>query len=157
MEMKIFPLYYGGKLMPWGKGAVAKGAKGFVWVAGTEGQDPTIAPQGRELKGQKVVGGPVEQTKMCFEKLKVALEEMDSSLDKVVMMNWYVKGPFPNGIVHSPNFHPEIMEEFFKENCPERAIDVNPVPFDLIGVESLALKDMLVEISCVAVLPDDSS
>ena len=87
MEMKIFPLYYGGRLMRWVKGAIAKGAKGFVWVAGTEGQNPTIDPEDPELQGQRVVGGPVEQTKMCFEKLKAALEEMGSSLDKIVMMN----------------------------------------------------------------------
>ena len=155
MELKVFPVYYGGKIMPWGKGAVAKGAKGFVWVAGAEGQDPTIAPEVRYLKGQKVAKGPAAQTKLCFEKLKAALEEMGSSLDKIVMMNWYVKGPFPKGIVYSSNFCPEVMAEFFKENCPERALDLNPVPIDLIGVASLALKDMLVEISCVAALSDD--
>lgn len=154
MELKIFPVYYGGKLMPWGKGAVAKGAKGFVWVAGCEGQDPTIAPEGRELKGQKVVGGPEAQTRLVLEKLKAALEEMGSSLDKIVMMDWYVKGPFPEGVVNSPNFCQEVMEDFFKEHCPERALDVNPVPFNLLGVEALALKDMVVEISCVAALPD---
>ena len=155
MELKVFPVHYGGKLMPWGKGAVARGAKGFVWVAGAEGQDPTIAPEGYELKGQKTVGGAETQTKLCLEKLKAALEEMGSSLDKIVMMNWYIKGPFPDGVVHSPNFCPKIMESFFKEHCPARALDINPVPIDLIGVESLALKEMLVEISCVAALPDD--
>ena len=155
MEMKVFPVYYGGKMMPWGKGAVARGAKGFVWVAGAEAQDPTIAAEGYDLKGQKVSRSPQAQTRLCLEKLKENLEEMGSSLDKIVMMNWYVKGPFPDGIVHSPNFCPEVMQEFFQEHCPERSLDRNPVPQDLIGVASLALKDMVVEISCVAVLPDD--
>ncbi len=155
MGVKVFPVYYGGKLMPWGKGAVAKGAKGFVWVAGAEAQDPTIAAEGYDLKGQKVAASPEAQTKLCFEKLKSALEEMGSSLNNIVMMNWYVKGPFPDGIVHSPNFCPQVMEEFFREHCPERALGVNPVPIDLIGVASLALKDMFVEISCVAALTDD--
>ena len=59
MEKKTFKLFHGGGLMPWGAGCVVKNAKGFVWVAGCEGQDPTVPPpvEGREGFEPKVVEG----------------------------------------------------------------------------------------------------
>ena len=59
MEKKTFKLYHGGGLMPWGAGCVVKNAKGFVWVSGCEGQDPTVSPtvEGREGFNPKVVEG----------------------------------------------------------------------------------------------------
>lgn len=153
MEKKIYPLYHGTHQMSWGKGTVVKGAKGFVFLAGTSGIDPTISGPGS--KGAVVVEGIEAQTRMALERIKSSLEEMGSSLENIVKLTWYIKGTkFPDGLLHSPNCIKalKVREEFFKEHCPE--FSKNPPPGDLIGVSGLALKDMLIEVACIAVLPD---
>lgn len=151
MEKKTYKLYHGDSLMPWGKGCVVKGAKGFVFVAGCEGQDPTQDFR----KGGKVVEGAEAQTRLALEKIKSRLEEMGSSLDNIVTLTIYVVGPFPDGVAYSPNFRQDVIDEFFREHCPNLASDRNPPATDLVGVAGLGLKDMVVEIGCIAVLPDD--
>ena len=139
--------------MPWGKGTVVKGAKGFIFLAGTEGIDPAIGKPG--AKGAVVVEGIEAQTRMALEKIKSRLEEMGSSLENIVKLVWYIKGTeFPDGVALSPNYikAAKVREEFFKEHCP--AFCKNPPPGDLIGVSGLALKGMLIEIACIAALPD---
>jgi enamine deaminase RidA (YjgF/YER057c/UK114 family) len=42
-----------------------------------------------------------------------------------------------------------------QEHCPELASDRNPPIRDLIGVSGLGAKDQVVEIACIAVLPDE--
>jgi enamine deaminase RidA (YjgF/YER057c/UK114 family) len=42
-----------------------------------------------------------------------------------------------------------------EEHCPELASDRNPPTRDLIGVSGLGAKDQVVEIACIAVLPDE--
>jgi len=159
MEKKTFKLYHGGCLMPWGAGCVVKKAKGFVWVSGCEGQDPTVPPavEGREGFAPKVVEGAAAQTRLALEKMKARLEDMGTSLENMVHMVTYVKGPFPEGtgVVDSPNFCWDVIDEFFKEHCPNFVSDKNPPSWDLVGVASLAHKDMVFEIGCVAVLPGD--
>lgn len=149
MYLKTHSLYYGGKLMPWAKASVVKGAKGFVWLAGTEGRDPET---------DEVVKGIEAQTKMCFEKIKFWLEEAGTSLENIIKMIYYVKGPeFPEGVLYHPNFQKamQVIDEFFREHCPDLCSDRNPPNSDLIGVAGLARKEMLIEIACVAALPDD--
>ena len=153
MEMKIYKLYHGGALMPWGMATRVTNAKGFVFVAGCEGQDPTKDWR----QGGTVVEGAEAQTRLALQKMKERLEEAGTSLDYMVHMTWYVRGPFPEGtgVVDSPNFREEVAHEFFKEHCPKLCLDNNPITYDLVGVASLALKDMLVEIGCIAAIPDD--
>lgn len=151
MEKKTYKTYYAGKLMPWGKGTVVKDAKGFVFLAGAEGHDPTQDFR----KGGKIVEGAAAQTRLALEKIKSRLEEMGTSLENIVHMTIYIKGPFPDGVVNSPNFRQDIIDDFFREHCPSLCSDDNPPTQDLVGVASLALKEMLVEIGCIAVLPDD--
>ncbi len=163
MERKVYPLYHGSQKMLWGKGTVVKGAKGFVFLAGTEGIDPTSgepwpAPYGAGGEQPRVLEGIEAQTRMCLEKIKSRLEELGSSLDNIVKMTCYVKGrEFPDGIGYSLEWQKaqKAMDKFFEEHCPDLASNKNPVPFDLIGVSGLGLKDMLVEMACIAVLPDD--
>ena len=160
MERKTYPLYYGGRLMPWAKGTVVKNAKGFVWVSGTEGRDP----ESRDVKliekdgelDTDIVNGAEAQTRMCCEKIKSWLEEMGSSLDNIIKMTSYVVGPFPDGVVNSPTWQAayKVREEFFREHCPDLCADKNPPAHDLIGVAGLADKDMIIEIAVVAVIPD---
>ncbi len=150
MEKTTYPLYYGGKLMPWAKGTVVKDAKGFVWLAGTEGRDP-------ESPGLEVVEGAEAQARMCWEKIKSRLEEMGSSLDNIVKVTTYVAGPFPDGVVDSPTWKAayRVREAFFREHCPDLCSDRNPPAYDLVGVAALASKKMLIEIAVVAVIPDE--
>ena len=149
MEMKIYKLYHGNVLMPWGKATRVTGAKGFVFIAGCEGQDPT-----RDWRqGGPVVEGAAAQTKIALEKMKSRLEEAGTSLEYMVHMTWYVKGPFPDGVVNSPNYRLDVADEFFREHCPKLCSDNNPPTHDLVGVASLALKDMVVEIGCIAAVP----
>ena len=87
MEKKTFKLYYGGRLMRWGAGCVVKNAKGFVWVAGCEGQDPNAArPADDEDFNPVVVEGAAAQTRLALEKMKARLEEMGTSLENIVHM-----------------------------------------------------------------------
>lgn len=161
MEKKVYPLYHGTNKMTWGKGTVLKGAKGFVFLAGTEGIDPTVTDPwpAHDHAGEiqpKVVEGIEAQTRMCLEKIKSRLEELGSSLDNIVKMITYVKGPeFPDGVAYSANWQKalKVRDDFFGEHCPD--LLRNPVPNDLIGVSGLGLRDMLIEIACIAVIPDD--
>ena len=157
MEKKTYKCYAGDKLMPWGKGCVVKGAKGFIFLGGStawvEGYD-TRLPDFDKRKGI-VVEGAAAQWRLILERIKADLEEMGSSLENIVKVTFYIKGPFPGGVAKSPNFRPDVMGEFFREHCPSLCSDNNPPPSELIGVSSLAHKDMVVEIVCIAVLPDD--
>ena len=157
MELKNYKLYHGNTLMQWGKATRVKGAKGFAFIAGCEGIDPTLDPpdfRAGEKFAPKVVEGAEAQWKLALEKVKSRLEEAGTSLDNVVHMTIYVAGPFPDGVVNSPNFRPDVMEEFFREHCPKLCDTNNPPTHDLVGVASLALKEMVVEIGCIAALPD---
>ncbi len=150
MELKRHPLYFKGKLMPWAKGVVVKGAKGFVFLSGTTGIDPDSP--------DNVVEGIEAQTRLCLAKIKSRLEEMGSSLNNMIKLTVYVVGPpdCPNGLGNSPTVLAarKVMNEFFKEHCPDLCWDQNPPNMDLIGVTALGRKDMLIEIATIAALSD---
>ncbi|MBW1802298.1 MAG: RidA family protein [Deltaproteobacteria bacterium] len=156
MDMKTHKCYSGGALMPWGLGTVVKGAKGFVFLGGVtatvEGYDPK-SPAFQD--GSGVVKDPAGQWERVLEKIKENLEALGTSLDYIVKMTYYVKGPFPDGVVKSPNYRLDVMDAFFREHCPRLCSDNNPPPSELIGVSSFAHKDMVVEIVCIAAIPDD--
>ncbi len=162
MEKKTYPLYYGDKLMPWAKGTVVKGAKGFVFLAGTEGTNPKSHNiKLYEQEGPtfiEVLEGAEAQTRMALEKIKSWLEELGSSLDNIVKMTCYVVDPqgFPDGVGSSTTWVKarKVMNEFFKEHCPDLCWDKSPLTLDLIGVAGLGSKDLLIEIAVTAVLPD---
>jgi len=148
MEKKTYKTYYAGKLMPWGKGTVVKDAKGFVFLAGTEGRHPDT---------DEVVEGAEAQTRMCLEKIKANLEEMGTSLDDIVKMTFYVAGEFPDGVANSPTWVTvrRVKNEFFREYAPQFCDDNNPPTLDLVGVKALARKEMLIEVAVVAAIPDE--
>ncbi len=156
MGIKSYPLYHGTSQMMWGKGVVVKEPKGFVFLAGSEGLDPTVSEPWP--KGAVVVEGGIEaQTRLTLEKIKSRLEEMGSSLENICHLWWYLKGPeFPDGIAYSPNMIKarKVREEFFKEHAPSLCMDKNPPPSTLLSVPSLAFKDMLIEITVIAALTD---
>jgi enamine deaminase RidA (YjgF/YER057c/UK114 family) len=150
-EVTHHKLYHGDTLMIWGKGTTVKNARGLVFVAGTEG----LVPDVDFSKGGRVVEGAAAQTRLALEKIKSRLEEMGSSLEYIVKLTWYVVGEFPDGVVNHPNFRFDVWDQFWKENCPRFASDCNPPTHDLIGVSGLGIKDQLVEIACVAAIPDE--
>lgn len=159
MELKRHPLYYGGQMMPWAMGTTVTGAKGFVWVSGTEGRDPD-SPEVKLMGEDRglvtgVAEGAEAQSLMCWEKIKSGLEEMGSSLDNIIKITSYVVGPFPDGVVNHPTWlaHFKVREEFFRKHCPDLRADVNPPAHDLIGIAGLADKRMIIEIAVVAAVP----
>lgn len=161
MEIKRYPNYFQGKLMPWAKGVVVKAPKGFVFLSGTTGIDPEspdIRLHDEAPASYRVVEGAEAQTRMCLEKIKSRLEELGSSLDNMIKMIIYVVGTpdFPEGVGNSPTWLAarQTMYEFFQEHCPDLCWDKNPPNMDLIGVAGLGRKDMLIEIAVTAVLPD---
>ena len=160
MELKRYNLCYGEKLMPFSKGTLVKGAKGFIWLSGTEGRDPEshdvkLASDGVYVDTE-VVQGAEAQALMCWEKIKSRLEEMGASLDNIIKITSYVVGPFPDGVANSPTWTTayRVREEFFRKHCPDLCSGKTPPTHDLIGVAALAHKEMLIEIAIVAAIPD---
>ena len=97
MEKKTYKLYHGDNLMHWGKGTVVTGARGFVFLAGTEGHDPSEDFR----KGGRVVEGAAAQTRPALEKMKLTM---------------YVVGPdFPDGVSKHPNYRFDVLDDFFRE------------------------------------------
>lgn len=157
MEIKTLKLYYGGKPMPWGKACVVTDFRGLVFLGGVEGIDPDtkiMSSQAELFQPVDVAQGVETQARLCFQKLKSALEETGSSLNNIVKMWYYVVGDFPEGLAYSDQWQTicRVREEFFQEHAPNLCIDKNPPTFDLIGVKSLALPDMLIEIAAEAAI-----
>lgn len=134
--------------MPWSTGMAVWGAGGFVFLSGAEGRNPDT---------DVVVEGMSAQTKLALKKIKERLEEFGTSLDNICHMWFYIKGPeFPNGVVEDPKCieMKKAADEFWVENgYPDLVREQNPPAATLLGISSLALKDMLVEITVIAALP----
>ena len=142
----------GDRLMPWGKGTVVTGAKGYVFLAGNTATAEDYDPLN---KRGGVIGDPAMQWRAILTNIKSDLEELGSSLENLVKLTYYVKGPFPNGgVLSSPNFRQDVMDEFFADHCPKHCSYNNPPPSELIGVAALAHPDLVVEIVAIAALPD---
>jgi len=155
MEMKTYKCYSGETLMPWGKGTVVKGAKGLVFLGGVTAGTDEYDPRSPDfMEKRMVVQEPAAQWRRVMEKIKDSLEEMGTSLDNIIKMTFYVKGPFPNGVNRSPNNRLDVLDKFFKEHCPRLSSQNNPPPSELIGVSGLSHPDMIVEIVVIAALPD---
>ena len=132
MELATYKKFKGSRLMPWGKGTVVTGAKGYVFLAGNTGTAENYDPS--NIKGG-AVGDAAAQWRSILTNIKSDLEELGSSLEYLVKMTYYVKGPFPNGgVLGSPNFRQDVMDEFFAEHCPKHCSYNNPPPSELIGV-----------------------
>jgi len=155
MELKTHKQYSGNTLMPWGKGTVVKGAKGLVFLGGVTAETGEYDPKAPDfLEKRAVVQDPAAQWRLVLERIKANLEELGTSLDNIIKMTYYVKGPFPNGVLRSPNKRLDVMDEFFKEHCPRLCSWDNPPSSELIGVSSLAHPDQILEIVVIAALPD---
>ena len=140
------------RLMPWGKGTVVTGAKGFVFLAGNTATADDYEPF---KQGGGAVGDAAAQWRNVLTNIKSDLEELGTSLDYLIKLTFFVKGPFPTGgVLSSSNFRQDIMDEFFAQHCPKHCSYNNPPPSELIGVAALAHPDLVVEIVAAAALPD---
>ena len=127
-------------------------AKGFVFLAGNTATADDYDPFN---KGGGAVGDAAAQWRSILTNIKSDLEELGTSLDHLIRLTFFVKGPFPTGgVLSSPNFRQDVMDEFFAQHCPKHCSYNNPPPSELIGVAALAHADLVVEIVAVAVLPD---
>ncbi|MDX8444735.1 RidA family protein [Mesorhizobium captivum] len=152
MELVTHKKMKGDRQMPWGKGTVVKGARGYVFLAGNTGTAGNYDPSSG--KGG-AVGDAATQWRSILMNIKSDLEELGSSLDHLIKITQYVKGPFPDGgALSSPNFRLDVMDEFFAEHCPKHCSYNNPPPSEVIGVAALAHPDLVIEIVAVAALPD---
>jgi enamine deaminase RidA (YjgF/YER057c/UK114 family) len=152
MNLTTYKKFKGDRLMPWGKATVVSGAKGYVFLSGntatTEDYDPSTRRGG-------AIGDPVMQWRAILANIKADLEEVGSSLEHLVKLTFYVKGPFPDGgVLSSPNFRLDVMDEFFAEHCPKHCSYNNPPPSEVIGVAALAQPDLVIELVAIAALPD---
>jgi len=106
-------------------------------------------------KGGGAVGDAAAQWRAILTNIKSDLEELGSALEYLIRLTFFVKGPFPNGgVLSSPNFRLDVMDEFFAEHCPKHCSYNNPPPSEVIGVAALAHPDLVIEIVAVAALPD---
>ena len=155
MEINTHKLYYGEKLMPWGKGCVVKNPNGWIFLGGIGGIDTNTDVKAipSDFHPVDVLSGAEAQTRRCFERIKSTLEEMGSSLDNIVKMEFYVVGDFPDGLVSSETWQTvtRVKDEFFREHAPQLCSDNNPPTYDLLGIKHLALPEMIIEIAVVAV------
>ena len=143
MEIHRSPLIVAGKPRGYAKATKAIGVKGFVWLSGVVGFDPNTG---------EIPEGIREQAKLTMENIKSRLEEYGTSLRNIVHLRLYFKGEFPDGIFNDPKY-PEcaaVIEEFWRENCPEFLRENNPPAMTVIGVTALARPQLLLEIDVVA-------
>ncbi|RUZ76087.1 RidA family protein [Mesorhizobium sp. M7A.F.Ca.US.006.01.1.1] len=153
MELVTHKKFKNGRLMPWGKGTVVTGAKGFVYLCGNTATAENYDPAGK--RGGGFTGDAAAQWRAILANIKSDLEELGSALDYLIRLTFFIKGPFPDGgVLGSPNFRLDVLDEFFAEHCPKHCSYNNPPPSEVIGVAALAQADIVVEIVAVAALPD---
>lgn len=143
-----FPVYHAGKKMEWTTGHAVWNMGGIVFLSGCEGRDPDTDIASPSIK---------VQASLALERIKVRLEEFGTSLDNILHLSYYIVGPtFPNGVQDDQKWKDvtEVLDKFWKENgVPQFCSQNYPPASTLLGISSLARKEMLIEIQVVAVLP----
>lgn len=115
MELVTHKKFKNGRLMPWGKGTVVRAAKGFVYLSGNTATADDYDPVSKKAGG--FVGDPAAQWRAILTNIKSDLEELGSSLDYLIRLPFFVKGPFPNGgVLGSPNFRLDVLASAIKEH-----------------------------------------
>ncbi len=132
MEKKSYPFFYGTEKQKFGKAVVAGG---FVFLSGVSG---------RELLTGEVKAFDVKtQTRTAWEKIASILQEVGSSLDRIVKIVLYLKK-----IEDYEAFHEEKCR-FLEIHCPEL---LNDPPALTVVEADLYKENMLVEIDVTAIL-----
>jgi enamine deaminase RidA (YjgF/YER057c/UK114 family) len=152
MNLTTYKKFKGDRLMPWGKATVVTGAKGYVFLSGNTATAEDYDPF-KQRGGS--IGDAAAQWRAILANIKSDLEDVGSSLNHLVKLTFYVKGPFPNGgVLSSPNFRFDVLDDFFAEHCPKHCSYNNPPPSEVIGIAALAAPDLVIEIVAIAALPD---
>lgn len=102
-------------------------AEKFIFLSGTPGYD---------LNTGKIISDNFEdQTRQCFQNIKIILEEAGSNMSKVVKTTIFMVSGNDFSIIN------KVYSEFFPENSPARSVpQVLPFPAGiLISVECIAL------------------
>ncbi|MCL5066869.1 MAG: RidA family protein [Thaumarchaeota archaeon] len=126
---------HGGKEMVWGKGAVAEN---FVFLSGAEARDEV---------SDEPLGGIKEQTEVALNRIKQRLEEAGTSLDNVVKFVWYLADRS-----QVDSFY-KARDGWLAKNAP-KLLKKRSYASTLLIV-GLAKHNMLVEIDCIAYLPEN--
>lgn len=103
-------------------------AEKFIFLSGTPGFD---------VSSGKVISDDFEdQTRQCFQNIKIILEEAGSSLSRIVKTTIFMVAGNDFSIIN------KIYNEFFPEDPPARSTpQVMPFPAGiLISVECIALQ-----------------
>jgi enamine deaminase RidA (YjgF/YER057c/UK114 family) len=152
MNLTTYKKFKGDRLMPWGKATVVTGAKGYVFLCGNTATTADYDPANRR---GSALGDPATQWREILANIKSDLEEVGSSLEHLVKLTFFVKGPFASGgVLSSPHFRLDLLDEFFAAHCPKHCSYNNPPPSEVIGVAALAQPDIVIEIVAIAALPD---
>jgi enamine deaminase RidA (YjgF/YER057c/UK114 family) len=124
---------HGGKLMPWGKGAVAGN---FIFLSGAEAraEDTDVPPKGIRA-----------QTELALNRVEKRLEEAGSSMDNVVKLVWYLKNRADEKVFY------EARDDWLGKHAPTLLRERSYASTLLIV--GLARRDMLVEVDCTAYIP----
>lgn len=128
-------IHHAGKEMAWGKGAKAGN---FIFMSGAEA---------RSEDNDEPVEGIMAQTQLALTRIKERLEEAGASMENAVSFKWYVKDR-----KMIPDFY-LARDTWLAENFPNLRNE-RSYASTLLVVE-LALDDMLVEIDCIACIPDE--
>lgn len=128
--VKIHDLYYGGQKQPFAKAAVIEP---FIFLSSFNGVDPQT--------NQLVLGGVKPQTRMILSKIKLALQDVGSSIENILKM-WYYQSTIENYW----NCRGVVTESFAKE-APKLIED--PEPFTGLTPE-LTNKGYAIEIQTIA-------
>ena len=86
------------------------------------------------------IGDIEAQTRQVCENLKAAVEEAGGTLDDIVRVDVYVRN-----MEHFPLIH-EVRRQYFTEPLPAST---------MVEVTKMTSPDYLIEMSAIAVLPDD--
>lgn len=157
MQLVTHKQFKGNRQMPWGKGAVVTRMGGFVFLAGNTGTASDYDPRSSAgiHAGGGAIGDPAAQWHAALTNIKADLEALGSSLEHLIKLTYYVKGPFPtSSVLGAPNCRMDAVDEFFAEHCPKHCSYNNPPPSELIGVSALAHPDLVVEIVAIGALAD---
>jgi 2-iminobutanoate/2-iminopropanoate deaminase len=102
-------------------------AEKFIFLSGTPGLDINT--------GQIISDNFEDQTRQCFQNIKLILEDAGSSMDKIVKTTIFMVSGNDFSIIN------KVYSEFFPENPPARSVpQVLPFPGGiLISVECIAL------------------
>ncbi len=90
MQLVTHKKFKSGRLMPWGKGTVVTGAKGFVYLCGNTATADEYDPNGQQ---GGFAGDPAAQWRAVLTNIKSDLEELGSGLEHLIRITIFVKGP----------------------------------------------------------------